>query len=274
MAPETATSRTSAGRTETEQPDRRTTGVRRAYTGPWDEVTGWERLVTDLEAADDIGDYASILTGARRSPPHLKDGKHNGKFVRGNRYMSINAATDCPNRWTANCQVGGDECYAVQTEQFRNLALDCRRRTEYLWDALDADTLAEALLRVNDRAQTVPFTALRFNVGGDVRYRGDAVKIDYIAKRLGESADIPVYLYTASDYVDFRPFEHVTVNASNPNVKGADRLYTVVTQDTIDAGDVPDGWVQCPNDTDVEAKCGECRYCLTDHADTVYITPH
>lgn len=263
------------GRTADMQPDRRTEGVRRAYTGPWDDVLGWERLVADLQEVDGPRDVASILTGSRKAPGHLQTGASNGKFVEGNRYLSINAASDCPNRWTDNCQVGGDECYAVQTEQGRYPhSLDCRRRTEYLWDAVDAETMAEALMIVKDRAKSTPFHALRFNVGGDIRFRGDAVKIDHIAKRLQESADIPTYLYTASDYVDFRPFDHVTINASNPQVQGADRMYTAVTQDMVDNGDVSDSWTRCPNDTDAELKCGECKLCLTDHADDIYIVVH
>ena len=250
----------------------------------WSErpIMGLRQLQSAISEADSLDDWATILN-AHISWGNTKIADHVGTY-------SMNAATDCPNIETEYCQVDADECYAARTEHTYDETLAYRRRQEYLWDHLDAQTFAMALTVIAERKRNHPFnadkrqvvSALRFNQAGDIRHRGDVVKVDRIAELVNKALGIDVYLYTASSWVrwDELPTAHVTINASNqqePLASVADRFYTALPDgtDPADVDWLDDDAIHCPYQaSDGQYECGECKVCVTDDAPDAYIRIH
>jgi len=248
---------------------------------PWwdekDDVDGLLELYEALGRAETIRDYSFILGN------HLSWG--NRKIADHVATYSITSAHDCPNIGTEYCQVTEETCYAARTEHTYEETFDYRRRQEVLWDHLDAETFTRAFEAVVDRKRN-PVTALRVNQAGDVRHRGDVIKLNSIARSLATDHDIETYIYTASSWIpwDEIPTDSITINASDdrePLASEADRFYTALPagvdpDDDAEVVDhIDDDAIQCPYDaTDGAHKCGSCRLCLNDDAQDVYIRIH
>jgi len=150
-----------------------------------------------------------------------------------------------------------------------------------IWDCLDAHTFVEALSGWLDRIQT-DITAFRINQSGDLRHRGDLVKLSHIAEVLSDERDIDTYLYTASDYLDYSYLsDAVTVNMSNPFFDNAasERFshYTALPEGVApeDIDQLDDDAVHCPYDrSGGEIHCGDCRLCIDQNDVDVYIRQH
>ncbi len=230
-------------------------------------VDGIDELMARMkEAGSDVTAWSHILSD------YISFG--NTKIDKSVAIFNMNSATDCPNADTDNCQVPWDKCYAHKAENMYKQSLPYRRRQEYLWDCLDADTFAKAFLALVGRKRN-RVTAVRFSEAGDFRHRGDIVKVNRIAKLI-QPAGIDVYTYSASDYLDWSDSEHFTVNQSNDFSEYGDRLYSAVPT----REDIPEGAVHCPHDYqkdqghDSPVKCGECRLCVNSDGPDVYITLH
>lgn len=252
----------------TARPDSGNAVLRTEEARPWpwwgEEVQGLEDLTERIRSAETIEDWSRILRD------HLRWG--NTKIADSVAIFNLNAAHDCPNLATDNCQVDPDECYAVHSEKAFPNALSFRRRQEYLWDHLDAQTFAEAFEEVLERKRK-PVDAFRVNQSGDVRHRGDIVKLDRIAGLVS----VLVYLYSASDYLDWDGVEHLTVNQSNAFADYGHRHFTALPHgvDSEDVEWLDDNAVQCPYDAhDKRIKCGECRLCINPDGPDVYIRLH
>jgi hypothetical protein len=225
------------------------------------EVEGIDTLKSRMREAETVEDWSFILGD------YLSFG--NSKIADSVAIFNMNSATDCPNAKTENCQVPWSDCYAHKAENMYNNTLPYRRRQEYLWDCLDAETWAKAFLAAVSRKRK-PVNAVRFSEAGDFRHTGDIIKVDRIAEIMSEK-DITVYTYSASNYLDWSEAEHFTVNQSNDFEDFGDRLYTAVPEKS----DIPEDGVQCPYEaTDGDIKCGDCRLCLDKDAGDVYITLH
>lgn len=209
----------------------------------------FDDLAARVKAAETITDWSHILKD------HLRFG--NTKLNNNIAIFNMAAATDCVNRDTKHCQVPDGSCYAVRDEHLFPHTLTFRRRQEFVWDCLDADTFAKAFIELVDRKRN-PVEYLRFNEAGDLRHQGDVTRLNRIGERLNQ-AGIGVYTYTASDFLDFQPpqHRHFTLNASNPHVEHADQAFNVV--ETPD--DVPDNGFRCPYPTQ-DISCGDCLACL------------
>lgn len=253
------------------------------------EVEDFEHLLAalkEMNASDDpAGKVADLLmNGHEGVGGYLTFG--NNKVAKNTGIFNMNSATDCPNAQsdennqseTGVCQVPWESCYAHKAENIYPNALKKRRLQEYLWDNIDADTFAEALLRVKSRKRSA-FDYLRVSESGDFRHRGDVVKWDRIAQLVGD--EIGVYTYSASHKIDWSAVEHFTVNQSNNLAEYGDRLFSAV----LEAEDVPDDAIFCPFeaaakngvDTDDRPKCGECTACIEPSESQprdVYITIH
>lgn len=248
---------------------------------PWwdekDDVNGLPDLYERLGRAESIRDYSLIL-GDYLSWGNRKIADHVATY-------SITSAHDCPNIDTEFCQVTEDTCYAARTEHTYDTTFDYRRRQEVLWDHLDAHTFIRAFEAVMDRKRN-PVSALRFNQAGDVRHRGDVVKLNSIARALKAEHGVETYIYTASSWIPWHdiPTESITINASDtsePLASVADRFYSAVPPGIEPDDDSPvvdhldDDAIQCPYDaTEGAHKCGSCLLCLTDDAQDVYIEIH
>lgn len=232
-----------------------------------DSIPGIDRLRSRMADAETVTDWSDILKD------YLSFG--NRKISKTVAIFNFNAATDCPNAKTDNCQVPWDSCYAHKAENMYKQTLPYRRRQEYLWDCLDPDTWAEAFLKLVDRKRN-DVTAVRFSEAGDFRHEGDIVRADRVAELLAEEG-IKCYTYSASDYLDWSVTEHLTVNASNDLSDYGDRRYSAFTSD-----EPPEGYVWCPHDlqkkngaTAEEAiKCGECMLCIDKDGPDVAIPLH
>lgn len=206
----------------------------------------------------------------------------NTKIAKNVAIFNMNSATDCPNANssvndqtdTGACQVPWKDCYAHKAEAgLSPKALDKRRRQEYLWDNVDALTFAKALEHCFDRKQR-DITAIRFSEAGDFRHNGDIIKVNRIAKIV----DTDVYTYSASHKLNWDEATHFTVNQSNNLDDYGARLFSAVTEPDA----VPDEGVLCPFemakhngvDTDERPKCGDCRLCIDQDADDVYVLLH
>jgi len=239
------------------------------YNWTPDEVEGFDQLFVDIKNAESIKDWSMILKD------HLVWG--NNKIADSVAIFNMGSATDCPNLGTDNCQVPKESCYAYKAEQRYPKPLDYRRRQEFLWDHLDAETWSSAFLAIVDRKRK-PATALRLNQSGDFRHRGDVVKAERIAERLNEEG-YDVYTYSASDYLDWSMTDHLTVNMSNARRDYGDKHYTALP-DGVDPSDVEfldDNAVQCPYDKSGGAEqfeCGSCRLCFESSGPDVYIRLH
>lgn len=250
------------------------------YNWEPDEVDGFDELVERIKDADGDRDWSFILKD------HMSRG--NSKIAKHVRTFNMGSATDCPNLGTENCQVPKESCYAYNSEHRYpdKPPLHARRRQEYIWDQLDAITFANAFLEVIDRADT-PCTALRFNVSGDFRHRGDVIKAERIARLLADHG-IDVYTYSASDYLDWsitqQEDSELVVNMSNFRRDYGDKHFTALPEDIEpeDHDGLDDDAVHCPydkakqsDDLDKEDfECGDCRLCIEKDAPDVYIDMH
>lgn len=228
------------------------------------KVDGFEKLQSRIEGAESIRDWSFILSD------YFTFG--NSKISDTVGIFNLNSATDCPNAETENCQVDYEDCYANFSEKVYPNTLAYRRRQEYLWDCLDAHTFAAAFREFVSRKRK-KVSAIRFSQSGDVRHRGDIIKMDRIAELLPE---YDVYVYSASNYLDWSEAEHFTVNQSNTFEQYGDRLYSAVS----DSENIPDGAIECPHSyqkrkgSDDPIKCGDCRACIDKDGPDVYITLH
>jgi len=224
-----------------------------------DEVDGIDKLRERMANADSIRDWSFILSD------YISFG--NNKISKEVAIFNMNSATDCPNAETDNCQVPFEDCYAHKAENIYPQTLPYRRRQEYLWDCLDADTFAKAFLELVERKRNSVST-IRFSEAGDFRHRGDIIKVNRISEIVGK-AGIDVYTYSASDYLDWSEAEHFTVNQSNNFSEYGDRLYSAVPE----AEDIPEDAVQCAYEVN-RTKCGDCKLCINTEGPDVYITLH
>lgn len=231
-----------------------------------DAVNGIDKLRDRMEkAGDDITAWSHILKD------YVKFG--NNKVADNVAIFNFNSATDCMNRNTEHCQVPDGMCYAFNDEERYGSPLDYRRRQEYLWDCLDADTFAAAFRELVSRKRK-PVDAIRFSEAGDFRHRGDVIKVDRIAELLD---GLKVYTYSASDWLDWSDREHFTLNASNDAIRAdADRRFFALDADA----ELPDGAVWCPfdlydgDDLSERKQCGECQLCLNPEGPDVAIPLH
>ena len=229
-----------------------------------DTVNGIDTLRERMANADSVKDWSFILSD------YISAG--NNKITNTTAIFNMNSAHDCPNRESENCQVPWEDCYAGKSERVYKTPLDYRRRQEYLWDCMPADLWADAFECLNSRKRK-PFDSIRFSEAGDFRSNGDIIRVNEIAKRVS----VPVYTYSASDYLNWSLADSFTVNASNDNFTHANRRFMAVFD-----GELPDGAVWCPNglqaDNGVPAeeriKCGECRLCINPDGPDVGISPH
>lgn len=220
-------------------------------------VTGIDKLRGRMNNADSVKDWSFILSD------YISFG--NSKISKNTAIFNLNSATDCPNAETDNCQVDFGDCYAHKAENIYPNTLDYRRRQEYLWDCLDADTFAKAFESLVSRKRN-PVENLRFSEAGDFRNDSDIIKVN----RIAEIVNVDVYTYSASDYLDWSEAEHFNVMQSNNRRDYGNNLYTAVpTKD-----DIPDNAVQCAYEG-AGIKCGDCRMCIDQDFDKdVYITLH
>ena len=231
-----------------------------------DEVDGIDELRERMATADsDIADWSYILQD------YIKFG--NNKVSEKVAIFNMNSATDCTNRNTEHCQVPDGKCYAFKDENIWKDVLPYRRRQEYLWDCLDAETFADAFTELVSRKRN-PATAIRFSESGDFRHRGDILKVNRISQLL----DVSVYTYSASDYLDWSLAEDFTVNRSN-NLDGwekeGDRRFFAVPEET----ELSEETVWCPfdyydGDLEERPQCGECQICINSEGPDVAIPLH
>lgn len=246
-------------------------------------VEGIETLQQELVKINNMSDYSDVveavsdllLNGHDGSSGYLSFG--NNKVAKSTAIFNMNSATDCPNADTSEneqsetgaCQVPWESCYAHKAEYMYPNALPKRRRQQYLWDNLDAETFAKAFLRVVERKRSTVDT-IRFSESGDFRHESDIIKVNSIAKIL-KNHDIDVYTYSASHKLDWSYAEHFTVNQSNGLADYGDRLFTALPK----GSDLPDGMVWCAYDiSDGERKCGECKLCVNKEGPDVAIELH
>lgn len=225
------------------------------------KVTGIDKLrsrIRDAEYSLDRVEEWSYILG-----DHLTYG--NKKLDSAIAIFNMGTGHDCINKDTERCQVDGDECYAVRSEQNFPNTTDARRRELIIWDHLDAGTFAKAFREHVERKRN-EVTTLRLNESGDFRSRHDILKADEIARRLSDLVD--TYTYSASSWLPFHERNHFTLNASNGDIPSAERRFIVVDE----VSEIPDGGLRCPHDqSDAEIKCGECRLCIDTDAPTVYV---
>lgn len=247
-------------------------------------VIVWIDNAPDMESrADRLADV--LLNGHEGSDGYLSFG--NNKISTNTGIFNMNSATDCPNAAsdennqteTGVCQVPWESCYAHKAENIYSAALPKRRRQEFLWDHMDADTFGHALLRVKERKRS-PFEYLRVSEAGDFRHNGDIYKWDRIAEIV--SPEIEVYTYSASHKLTgWSEVENFTVNQSNNLAEYGDRQFAAVS----DPDAIPEDAIFCPFEaakengvkTDNRPKCGECTHCIepeTDQPRDVFITIH
>jgi hypothetical protein len=253
------------------------------------DVKNFDDLVSALERVQESDDPASVvadllMSGHEGVSGYLTFG--NNKISKNTGIFNMNSATDCPNAdstksdqsETGVCQVPWEDCYAHKAENIYDEALKKRRLQEFLWDSIDADTFADALLNVKSRKRSA-FKHIRVSESGDFRHRGDIIKWDRIAAKLGDK--INVYTYSASHKLDWSHAEHFVVNQSNNLADYGDRLFSAVPT----AEDVPEEAIFCPFEAasqngvsgDDRPKCGECTKCIEPESEQerdVVITIH
>jgi len=230
-----------------------------------DAVDGIDRLRARMDdAGDDVTAWSHILSD------YIQSG--NTKISKTTAIFNMGSAHDCPNRETDNCQVPWEACYAGKAERVYKQTLPYRRRQEYLWDCMTPELFADAFIALNARKRK-PYDSLRVSEAGDFRSDADIVRMN----RIAELIEIPVYTYSASDYLDWSLAPSFTVNASNDFADYGDRRFMAVTGDTL-----PDNTVWCPNGlqqadgvpADDRIKCGECRLCINSEGPNVAIALH
>lgn len=227
----------------------------------YEDVEKLDELLERIRDAETVHEWSLLLKD------HVWFG--NSKIADSVGIFNLNAAHDCPNLESSNCQVPADKCYAVKMENFRHESVKPHHNCqEVLWDHMDAITFAEAFRKVVERRRK-PTTALRFSEAGDFRYPGDVYKAERIARELDDLVD--VYTYSASDYLPWEYCEAMTVNQSNDNREYGDQRFRAVPTEE----DVPDDGVLCAYDsTDGDLKCGDCRCCIDKHGRDIYVTMH
>jgi len=167
-------------------------------------VEGIESLQSRMENADTVRDWSFILKD------YIQSG--NNKISKTTAIFNMNSAHDCPNRESENCQVPWEDCYAGKAERIYPQSLPYRRRQEYLWDCMTPELWAKAFETLNSRKRK-PFTSIRFSEAGDFRHDADIIRVDRIAELL----DVPVYTYSASDYIGiWRPKIHGLTTGFGP----------------------------------------------------------
>jgi len=238
------------------------------------EIEGIEKLKSRIEEASTIEDWSYILGD------YISWG--NRKISKNTAIFNMNAALDCPNRATKEngssdtgyCQVSEDKCYAIKAERTYPEPLQYRRRQEYLWDCLDAETWTKAFLEVVDRKRN-DVEAIRFSEAGDFRHTGDIIKVDRIAELLS-CHGIDVYSYSASHKLDWTEQENFVLLQSNEKREYGDKRFKAVEEQE----DIPESGIQCPYDYQKEhgsndpIKCGSCKHCLLSDGPDIYITIH
>jgi len=228
-----------------------------------DKVDGIDTLRERMEkAGDDITVWSHILSD------YIQFG--NNKIAKSVAIFNMNAASDCPNRESENCQVPWESCYAGKAERQYPQVLPYRRRQEYLWDCMTADMFAEAFAELVSRKRN-DVTAIRFSEAGDFRNDADIIKVN----RIAELVDVDVYTYSASDYLNWSHADSFTVNQSNDFREYGNRRFTAIPK----GSELPDGMVWCPFDYsdksgDDRPKCGECRLCINPEGPDVAIELH
>jgi hypothetical protein len=244
-----------------------------------------KRYIYDICHADSYQESVKILSdlfmnGHEGSSGYLSFG--NTKIAKHVAIFNMNSATDCPNAKTMEngesetglCQVPWEDCYAHKAENgLSPAALDKRRRQQFLWDNIDAQTFADGLKHCFDRKRA-DITAIRFSESGDFRHESDIIKTDRIAQMVPQD----VYTYSASHKLDWSYAQHFTVNQSNDLADYGERLFSAVPS----YEDVPDDGVMCPfsleqqNDVPTEErhKCGDCRLCIDEDGPDVYVALH
>lgn len=255
-------------------------------------VEGFDGLMVALREINEADDYTEtvervaevLLNGHEGSAGYLTFG--NNKVAKNVGIFNMNSATDCPNAATKEngesetglCQVPWGSCYAHKAEVVFPGSLPKRRRQEYFWDNIDAQTFADALLRVKER-KTAAFDYLRVSESGDFRSESDIIKWNIIARELSD--EIQVYTYSASHKLDWSDADAFTVNQSNSLAEYGDREFNAV----MDAADIPDDAILCPYeaakrnglDNDSRPKCGDCTHCIepaSEQPRDVYVLIH
>lgn len=233
------------------------------------DIGGIEGLIQDMRECETPRDWSFVLN------EHIKWG-NNSKVDSRVGIVNMNSGTDCINRWSDRCQVGGDECYQVKDEKRYPYVLDFTRRQEYLWDSLDAQTWVEAFEEILKRKRN-EVIALKFSQAGDFRHEGDIIKANYIADRLAEH-DILVFTYSASSHLDWShaTSDNFVVNQSNDREDYGERRYRAVDSKE----DIREDELWCPYDRskhrgasgDEKVKCGECKACITPEAPDIAVT--
>lgn len=236
---------------------------------PPEKIGGLDELIDRMRDARTVEDWSYILND------HIQWG-NNTKVASSVGIFNLSSAHDCVNRGTERCQVGPGDCYAVQDEISYSWAWQYFRRQEYLWDCLDAETFADALLAIIDRKHQTP-RAFKFNQAGDFRHDGDIIKAERIAERLAD-VGVPTFTYSASSHLDWSVVDHLVVNRSDPAVEYGTRRYRVVTN----AAQIRDDEIHCPFDRakhdgqplEERPKCGECMACIEPDSPDVAVVQH
>jgi len=228
-----------------------------------DAVDGIDQLRDRMDSAgSDVTAWSHILSD------YIQFG--NNKIHKSVAIFNMNAASDCPNRESDNCQVPWESCYAGRAERQYPAVLPYRRRQEYLWDCMTPELFAEAFTELVSRKRN-DVTAIRFSEAGDFRSDADIAKVD----RIAELVEFDVYTYSASDYLNWDIAEHFTVNQSNDFRDYGDREFMALPE----GSELPDNTVWCPFDYsdksgDDRPKCGECRLCIDPEGPDVAIELH
>ena len=227
---------------------------------------------SELEGEEAIHKWSMILKD------HVSFGNH--KIADTTAIFNFGSATDCPNRETEACQVPWEACYAGKSERLYGTPLAYRRRQEFIRDSVDAETFAQAFIRMVGRKRK-PVDTLRLSEAGDFRTNADLIWANEVAGILRKELDMDVYTYSASFKLKWELAENITVNASNPWFDNANRRFMAL--DSIEDIQDRENTVVCPNDWDkrVEGKaadearkCGECRVCINPDGPDVGIVKH
>jgi len=224
-----------------------------------------------FKSIDDIHDLAAKLpevTNPKELSYLLKRLTKRGNSKLANYILVFNMGTakNCPNMGTERCQASeGDDCYASRAEtRYPHTTPQYRDKQQLLWDSVTGEMFAYAILEILERSRN-DIEYLRFNESGDFRHKADMERAETVARILKEEADITAYTYTASSFLDFSDMEYLTVNASNPDVEGADNYFNVVSErndtpvsefDELPEDSIPKGAFECPGE------CGPCRACM------------
>jgi len=230
------------------------------------EVDGIHKLRRRMaKVGDNVREWSFILSD------YITAG--NTKITNTTAIFNMGSATDCPNRETENCQVPWEDCYAGRAERQYPGPLPYRRRQEYIWDSMPADMWAKAFECLNSRKRK-PFDSIRFSEAGDFRSNSDIIRVNEIA----QNVSVPVYTYSASNYLNWNLATEFTVNASNDLSEYGDRRFKAVAS----GEELSDGTVWCPNSVqqnngvpaDERIQCGECRLCINPEGPDIAIQIH